>query len=40
MTRALLDVMHAAPTVKSVATQAAPPNAATPEAEHAEASHS
>jgi small-conductance mechanosensitive channel len=40
MTRALLDVMHAAPTVKSVATQAAPPNATTPEAEHAEAGHS
>jgi small-conductance mechanosensitive channel len=40
ITRALLDVMHAAPTVKSVATQAAPPTATTPEAEHAEASRS
>jgi small-conductance mechanosensitive channel len=36
ITRALLDVMHAAPTVKSVATQAAPSNAA-PDTEHAEA---
>ena len=42
ITRALLDVMHAAPTVKSVATQAtqtAPANASA-ETEHAEASRS
>jgi small-conductance mechanosensitive channel len=39
ITRALLDVMHAAPTVKSVATQTAPANA-TPETEHAETGRS
>jgi small-conductance mechanosensitive channel len=39
ITRALLDVMHAAPTVKAVATQPAPANAS-PETEHAEAARS